>query len=101
MPRIPKIGRTTHEIASHPWPVVTKGMLGDSAALESSEQWNALIQALVAGRIHLKNAELAARKARLEALKDERWHSMVRLLDAQINWIEVAQREWPLTVVGE
>jgi len=101
MPRVPKVGRTTHEIASYPWPVVTKTMLGDSAVFDSSEQWNELTRALVAGRIHLKNAELAARKARLEALKDERWHLMVRLLEAQINWIEVAQKEWPLSVVGE
>lgn len=98
MPRIPKPGRTTHEIKTYPWPVVTKGMLGSGESLEPSDgQWNGLIKALVSGRIHLKNADLAARKALREA-KDPVLQKHLKNL---VLWLGMAQKEWPLSVVGE
>lgn len=64
----PRVGRTTLDLRTHKWPVVTKGCLRE----KPSEAWNPLKRVLVQIYQAFVEVELSLAKARQEAQKADR-----------------------------
>lgn len=86
----PKAGRTTTELVSYPWPMITRNMLAE----KPDDSWSAEKKALVEGFQALKEAEL-----RLGKLARSESKGLARRAVELLGELKELQRRWPLSVV--